>query len=214
MKSNQQRPKHVKKEKSNELEVIFKRVTKDFDANRYEDVYAFKQKELETKALELLNKGNFSNERIAKLFSHFLILYEKHMVNEAEIQRATYKAKEKFKEIIAIEDSTPTGGRPPNKFIFELARETFKEYMNANNGKQPSSIQLSDLVGEKLKEKLEMLRTQVLNHLTHSDRNLLTWLIQREIAEKDSGNRFYSESTALNHINRILRMYKSSADAE
>lgn len=214
MKSNQQRPKYIKKEKSNELEEIFKRVTEDFDANRYEDVYAFKQKELEAKALELLNKGNFSNERIAKLFSHFLMLYEKHMMNEAEIQLDTYKAKEKFEEIIDIEDSTPTGGRPTNKFIFELARETFEEYEDANNGKEPSSIQLSELVGEKLKEKLEILKTQPLNHLTNSDQNLFTWLKQREIAEKDSGNRFYSESTALSHINRILKKRKSGADSQ
>lgn len=214
MKSNQQRPKYVKKEKSNELEAIFKRVTEDFDADRYEDVYAFKRKELETKALEFLNKGNFSNEHIAKLFSQFLILYEKHMVNEAEIQLATYKAKEKFEEIIDIEDSTPSGGRPQNEFIFRIATEAFEEFEGANNGKQPSSIQLAELVSKKLKNKLADLRTKNLNAHTKLDKELIDRLNQREINERDNGNRFYSESTALNHINSILKKRKASADTQ
>lgn len=128
MKLNKPRPKHLKKEKSNILEDLLNRITEDFDADRHDDVYIILKLQLEGKALELLDKGNFSNERIAKMMVHFLMKYEKHMVNEADLKLKVYEAKEVFDDIIQIEESTPTGGRPHNDYVFKVAKQSFEEY--------------------------------------------------------------------------------------
>lgn len=209
MKSETLRPKHIKKEKYNSLEDLFNRITDDFDVDKHDDEYLILYKRLEEKALELLNKGNYTNERIAKVMAHFLVKYEKQLMNAGELLHAAKRAKEKFEEIIKIEESIPTGGRPQNDYIYEVANETFEEYEKNNNGKQPSSIQLSELVGNKLKLKLEKLKTQGEINLSKSEKTLFTLLKQRESAEKDLGNRFYSERTALDHIKRILKIRKT-----
>lgn len=214
MESKKSRPKHVKKEKSNVLEDLFNRITEDFDADRNDDVYAVLQQQLEEKALELLNKGNFSNERIAKMMAYFLMKYEKHLVNETEIKLKAYEAKEVFEDIVQIEESTPAGGRPQNDLIFEITKATFEEFEKNNNGLQPSSIQLADIVGTKLKDKLETLANQIATPLTKPEKELFTLLKQRAHIEKESGNRFFSESTALNHIKRILKLRDSHVDPQ
>jgi DNA-binding CsgD family transcriptional regulator len=214
MKQESLRPKHIKKEKAKYLEELFLQITDDFNFDRHDDSHSDLQKKLEKKALELLNKGNYTNERIAKLMAFFLVNYEKQLMNTAEVIHTANKAKEKFYEIKKIEDSIPTGGRPQNVYIYELTKKTFAEYEKQNNGKQPSSLQLSELVGAKLKSELERLKAQGELNLSKSEKDLYALLKQREAAEKDSGNRFYSESTALTHIKRILKLRKAQIDPQ
>jgi hypothetical protein len=215
MESKKSRPKHVKKERSNVLEDLFNRITEDFDADRNDDVYAVLQQQLEEKALELLNKGNFSNERIAKMMAYFLMKYEKHMVNETEIKLKAYEAKEVFEDIVQIEESTPTGGRPQNDYLFGVAKQSFEEY-ERNHRKHPSSNQLSALAEIKLKKKLELLKIQFIERnppITKEDEDLFYFLSARARAEK-AGNFFYSPRTALEHINRIKNLRKSSDNTQ
>jgi DNA-dependent RNA polymerase auxiliary subunit epsilon len=214
MKTENPRPKHIKKEKSNSLVDLLRRITDDFDADKHDNEYAILQKELEEKALELLNEKNYNNERIAKLMAYFLVKYEKQLMNAVELIHTANKAKETFEEIVKIEESIPTGGRPQNDYIYETAKVTFEEFEKSNNGKQPSSIQLSELVGTKLKHKLEILKTQGELNLSKSEKKLLILLKQREVLEKDSGNRFYSESTALDQIKRILKFRMMRVDSQ
>ena len=144
----EKRPKQRIKEEFDLLAKQLNQITNEFDVDQYDDVYGIKLRELEAEVLELLEKGSFSNEKIAKIIAFALIKYEKNAFNRARIQLGAFKATDKLKVIEVIESSIPKGGKPTNEEIFKLSRESFEEYKKTHNGNEPSAPSLSNLVSQ------------------------------------------------------------------